>query len=88
MAITEQEEVNIMIRRGKFLEVERISVFMKDGAEVGRQKHRVAYSPGDEMQPKDAADENINAIKQRFWTPEVIEKYKKEKEEKERNNAP
>lgn len=70
MSFTERQENKIeIIPPFAILECRRSDIVEKDGVEVGRQYHRHAKYPGDDMSNECA---EMQAVAQALWTDEVI----------------
>ena len=73
MSFTERQENKIeIIPPFSILECRRSDIVEKDGVEVGRQYHRHAKYPGDDMSNECA---EMQAVAQALWTDEVIAAY-------------
>lgn len=48
-------------------------VIVKDGEELVRKNHRVAFAPGDDLS---ASPAEVVKLAELFWTPEFIQAYK------------
>ena len=73
MAFTERSEYKLEILPPySIIHVRRSDIVEKDGVEFGRQYHRVAHSPGDDMS---TACPEAQAVASVLWTPEVIAAY-------------
>ena len=73
MALTEQKTIDRIevVERG-IVQVREVNRVLKDGAEIARNFHRWTLTPGQDV--SDQAD-NVKAICQAAWTPEVIAAY-------------
>lgn len=73
MSFTERQENKIeIIPPFSILECRRSDIVEKDGVEVGRQYHRHAKYPGDDMTNECP---EMQAVAQVLWTDEVIAAY-------------
>ena len=73
MALTETKLIDkIEVVGNGFIQVREVNRVMKDGAEIARNFHRWTLTPGQDI--SDQAD-NVKAICQAAWTPEVIAAY-------------
>lgn len=56
------------------LQMQRFTVVLEDGAEVGRSKTEArVFTPGDDLTDADA---KVAAIAGAIWTPELVEEHK------------
>lgn len=79
MALTEKIEIDrIEVVAGGVIQVRQATTVYKDGAELAKSFHRWTLTPGQDV--SDQAD-NVKAICQAAWTPEVILAYQKQQEE-------
>jgi hypothetical protein len=73
MALTETKQIDrIEVLAGGIVQVREVNRVMKDGAEIARNFCRWVLTPGQDV--SDQAD-NVKAICQAAWTPEVIAAY-------------
>jgi hypothetical protein len=60
------------------IQVREDSVVYEDGMEISRTYHRTLINPEDDISKQSKLVQDIAAL---VWTPETIEKYKKQQEE-------
>ena len=79
MALTEKIEIDrVEVVENGVVQVRQATRVIKDGAEIAKNFHRWTLVPGQDV--SDQAD-NVKAICQAAWTPEVILAYQKQQEE-------
>lgn len=73
MPLTEKIEIDrIEVVEGGIVQVRQATTVYKDGGELAKSFHRWVLTPGQDV--LDQAD-NVKAICQAAWTPEVIAAY-------------
>jgi len=73
MSLTETKVIDkIEVVESGVVQVREVNRVMKDGAEIARNFHRWCLTPGQDV--SDQAD-NVKAICQAAWTPEIIAAY-------------
>jgi hypothetical protein len=79
MALTEKIEIDrVEVVANGIVQVRQATTVYKDGGELAKSFHRWCLAPGQDV--SDQAD-NVKAICQAAWTPEVILAYQKQQEE-------
>jgi hypothetical protein len=79
MALTETKVIDkIEVVEYGVVQVREATRILKDGGQIAQTYHRWTLSPGQDV--SDQAD-NVKAICQAAWTPEVILAYQKQQEE-------
>jgi len=77
--ITEQKTVDrIEVVESGAVQVREVNRVLKNGAEIARNYHRWVLAPGQDVSDQ---PDNVKAICQAAWTPEVVLAYKKQQEE-------
>jgi hypothetical protein len=73
MALTEKIEIDrVEVVANGIVQVRQVTTVYKDGGELAKSFHRWTLTPGQDV--SDQAD-NVKAICQAAWTPEVIAAY-------------
>ena len=79
MALTEKIEIDrVEVVANGIVQVRQVTTVYKDGGELAKSFHRWTLTPGQDV--SDQAN-NVKAICQAAWTPEVILAYQKQQEE-------
>ena len=69
---TERLELKEEILPNQTIQLRVATVVERDGEEVGRTYHRSVFTPGSELSK---APEEVKAIANALWTPQVIDAY-------------
>jgi len=73
MALTETKTIDqITVTENGIVLVREATRILKDDVQIAQTFHRWSFAPGDDVS---AMPENVKAIAQAAWTPEVIEAY-------------
>ena len=73
MALTEKIEIDrVEVVANGIVQVRQVTTVYKDGGELAKSFHRWCLTPGQDV--SDQAD-NVKAICQAAWTPEIIAAY-------------
>lgn len=80
MALTKEIAVDqITVTENGTILVREVTRIMEDGVEISKQYHRTSFAPEADvsLQP-----DNVQAVCNTVWTPEVIAAYQKEQQAK------
>jgi hypothetical protein len=73
MALTEKVEIDrIEVTENGIVQVREATRIMKDGEQVAQTYHRWSFTPGQDVSDQ---PDNVKAICQAAWTPEIIAAY-------------
>jgi hypothetical protein len=64
----------IEIIESKSIQIREANIIEKDGIPIAKTFHRYVLNPGDDISQE---NEKVKGIAALFWTPEIIEEYKK-----------
>lgn len=81
MALTEHKVISrISLHDSDMVEIREDTVVMRDGVEIAKIHHRRVIAPDSDTA---ALPARIKKLTDAFWTPQVIQKYKDDKAERE-----
>jgi len=73
MALTETKTIDqIIVTENGIILIREATRILKDDVQVAQTFHRWSFAPGDDIS---TMPDNVKAIAQAAWTPEVIEAY-------------